>query len=789
MESFEGFSGLPRQSIPFSQKSKAWRKQNVDAAENLGGGQGSRIRRSRHNKAINYLLWDGITNKDDMMSTLNPDNIKDGTLNTEVQHHSVLQSKFNVLIGEEAKRYFEPRAMVTNPDAVSEKEAQMGEMLKAYIVQLIQDPNLDDQAKQAKLAKYIKYLKFEWQDFRELRANRIMKHYMEKLRMRKTFNDGFKDALIAGEEIYLCDIVSGEPIFKKLNPLNVYTVLSGRSNRIEDADVIILENYKSPGQLLEEYHMELKDSDVKQLESLAWFASSGTDPFTNSHKEPILITSGNDANADINGLIDLSTIAGGYNFGAFNDEGGNIRELKIFWKSRKQMKRVTYYDENGEEQIKIRPENYKLDKSAGETSKAFWANEWWEGTKLGSDIYVRMKPKEVQYFRLSNPAVCHPGIIGTVYNTNEGVGTSLIDRVKHYQYLYDSVWDNLKRAFSTYLGPILEVDISKIPEGWSMEQWMYYLKKMKIAVTDSFKEGQRGAAKGKLAGTYNTTGRVFNMDVGNYIQQMVGLLQYIEEQITLITGVSKQREGQTSARETATGIQQSIVQSNSITEPIFLEHDETKLRCMQIFVETAKYALKNNQIIGQHILDDGSTQMFNIPGDEFADADYDVVMTDGRAATEFKQAAIALAHAGMQNDKTDFSTLMDIYLSSSVMDIRRTIEAKEDAALQREQQRFETEQETQKQIAAQAAETQAATDKLDWDKAVLQSNTQIEVALINVKEEVTEVPTELDMGKLALEQQKRLDEMVKFNKEIAIKQQEVDVKRIAANKKPATSKG
>ena len=208
MGTFEGFSGLPRQSITFSQKNTAWRKRNVDAAENLGGAQGSHIRRSRKNKAINYQLWDGITDKNDMISTINPDNIKDNSLNTNIQHHSVFQSKFNVLIGEEAKRYFEPRAMVTNPDAVSEKEEQMGSMLKEYLMNIIQDQTLDDQQRQEKLKKYMKYLKFEWQDFRELRANRIMNHYVRKLSMKKKFNDGFKDALISSEEIYRIDVVS-----------------------------------------------------------------------------------------------------------------------------------------------------------------------------------------------------------------------------------------------------------------------------------------------------------------------------------------------------------------------------------------------------------------------------------------------------------------------------------------------------------------------------------------------------------------------------------------------------
>jgi hypothetical protein len=38
-----------------------------------------------------------------------------------------------------------------------------------------------------------------------------------------------------GEEIYQCDIVQDEPVLTKLNPLKVYTTMSGNSDRIEDA--------------------------------------------------------------------------------------------------------------------------------------------------------------------------------------------------------------------------------------------------------------------------------------------------------------------------------------------------------------------------------------------------------------------------------------------------------------------------------------------------------------------------------------------------------------------------
>lgn len=51
------------------------------------------------------------------------------------------------------------------------------------------------------------------------------------------------DAMICGEEIYQCDIVGGEPTFERLNPCKVHIFKNGFSNRVEDADLIILIDY------------------------------------------------------------------------------------------------------------------------------------------------------------------------------------------------------------------------------------------------------------------------------------------------------------------------------------------------------------------------------------------------------------------------------------------------------------------------------------------------------------------------------------------------------------------
>ena len=130
-----------------------------------------------------------------------------------------------------------------------------------------------------------------------------------------------------------------------------------------------------------------------------------------------------------------------------------------------------------------------------------------------------MRPRVVQYNRLSNPSRCHFGIVGSIYNLNDSKPFSLVDMMKPYSYLYDAIHDRLNKLLAKNWGKIIELDLSKVPAGWDISKWLYYAKTNNLAVIDSFKEGNVGAATGKLAGALNNASRgVIDAELGNIIQ-------------------------------------------------------------------------------------------------------------------------------------------------------------------------------------------------------------------------------------------------------------------------------
>jgi hypothetical protein len=215
---------------------------------------------------------------------------------------------------------------------------------------------------------------------------------------------------------------------------------------------------------------------------------------------------------------------------------------------------------------------------------------------------------------------------------------------------------------------------------------MHFAVVNKIAVVDSFKEGNHGAATGKLAGSMsNGTGsRSIDMETGSYIQQHIQLLEFIKMEMGEICGVSAQREGQISNRETVGGVERSVNQSSHITEYWFILHESVKIRVLEAFLETAKVALRNSENKKvQYILDDQTIEILNMEGEEFAESDYGILVTNTPKTLELEQAIKQYAQAFIQNGGS-MSTIMDIYFSPSLMDMRRKLETAEEEMSQRQ---------------------------------------------------------------------------------------------------------
>ena len=781
---------LPPHQLPFKRKNKEWRRAFVDWADSKTFSTNSLVRKSVMHKKINYDLLRGVLHMSDLELILNPDHLKAGFIPDRITHYPIMNSKLNVLIGEESKRVFDFRVVITNPNSISEIENTKRDAIRERLQQLLSDDSLNEDDFNQKLEQMNDYFTYEYQDMREVRANCLINHYMKELNIPLEFNKGFRDAATVAEEIYQCDIRGGEPTFEKVNPLKIRVYKSGYSNKIEDADMIAIEDYWSPGKIVDTYYEEIESlsaSDKKKL----------TDLLDNNVAGAAADHDSMDNIDDRNGFINVNLIgdeaiaANGYYFdpmGLFSDGvddsmmpydiAGNVRVLRVYWKSRRKIKKVKSYDEEtGEETFDFYPETYIIDKDKGEEETIFWVNEAWEGTKIGKDIYIGMRPRAVQYNRLSNPSRCHFGIVGSIYNMNDDRPFSLVDMMKPYNYLYDAIHDRLNKHLAKNWGKIVQLDLAKVPKGWDVEKWLYFAKTNNLAIVDSFKEGNSGLAKGHLAGSLNNASSgVIDAEMGNIIQQEINLLEFIKMEMSDVVGISRQREGQISNRETVGGVERATLQSSHITEWIFYMHEDVKKRALECFLETAKIALKGRTLKFNHILGTGAIQISEIDGDEFAENDYGLIVDSSNATQELNSKLDMLAQAALQNQALGFSTIMKLYGSCSLAEKQRMVESNEKKLQEQQQQQQQQQMEIQQMQIQQQAATEQARMEQEYKIHSEDNETKILIAEINSQAEADrlalmnkdyaeeDVYTQKDKAELA-EQIREFDLRLKLDRE------------------------
>lgn len=797
-------SNFPRQMLSFKAKNKEWRKKHLMWAANKTYFNYNPVRKSIKHKMINYNLINGNLTMEDLVTTINPDNLSSVFVPEKINHYPIINSKLRVLSGEEAKRPFDFRVIITNPNAISEIEQNKKNVLMQNLQSIIEDQSASEEEFNQRIEKLNEYITYEWQDIKEIQANEILKHYIKEYNMPLMFNKGFTDAMTISEEIYQCDIVGGEPVVEKIDPMKIRVFRSGYSDRIEDADVIVLEDYWSPGRIIDYYYDVLSKKDIEYIEKLPNNLGQGNlDSMDNIDERYGFINTSmvkdeitDDTYFDAESLFqNASTTSSLLPY----DLAGNIRVIRVYWKSKRKILKVKSYDpQTGEEQYDFYPENYVINENMGEEATTFWINEAWEGTLIGDTkdgIYVNMRPRPVQYNRLSNPSKCHFGIIGSIYNINGSKPFSLVDMMKQYNYTYDVIHDRLNKALASNWGAILEVDLSKIPKGWTIEKWLYYAKINHLAIIDSFKEGSAGASLGKLAGGLNNAGKgMLDTNIGNYIQQLINLLEFIKMEMSEVVGITKQREGQVSNRETVGGVERATLQSSHITEWLFTVHDDVKKRVLECFLDTARIALKGRNIKFQYILSDMSIKSMEVNGDDFAEADYGLIVDGSNSIQELQSKLDMLAQAALQNQTLSFSTIIKLYSTASLAEKQRLIEKDERAIQERQAQAQQQQLQSQERIA-QMQQEQAMAQMQQEDMLNQRDNeTKILIAEINsqsklqdyqpeeysqeAKDKLQEQIREFD-EKIKLEWAKHKETKNKNEKDAQLKQKQINKQKLS----------
>lgn len=776
-----GYYNFPAQAVlDVKKQDPQWQKDCIDCAIASINDKGEKsIRKSRFNKLKNYNFWNRKLDRAEMRRVTDPFGINPEEMPVNIKHYPLINSKIDVLAGEELSMRTEwvVRAMTTEVLDAKE-EVKKDEILKFLMQEIQSDEQFDKFKLQKKLENLDEFIKYSLQDVREIKSDRILQWAWRNpdFDLKNNFNRAFYDLMIAAEEIMCIDIIGGEPTPRKCNPLNVYTLGNSDTIFIDDSDVIVEDGYFSPGWIIDRYNEHLTNVEIQRIENRD----------TDIYQNPVFsITNWGIPNAQFSDtVIDTEIIEVDRIYG---NQYGNLDGVycaKTVWKSLRKLGDLKYYDEDGNEQHRVVPEQYKINRANGEEVEWYWEVEWWQGTRILDDIYVDIKPV---------PGNKCP-YVGIVANVNVNRAMSMIDKAKELNMLYDIFMYRLEFMYAKYTGPILEIDVAKKPDDFTLEQWVYYAQTMNLMVVDSFREINRGSATGTLAGNMNTTGKVLNMDIGSYIQSTMQMLISIVRSIDDITGVSPARQGSQSNIETVGGIERSVQSSSNSTKYWFNLHSKFQERFLNRYLNFCQFAWEDKKKKLQFIMGDLSTVIEEIDGKLLSNIDLCVFVTSSPEDQQLLQLTRLAMMDSIKQGNGTMSMLLKSYHSNSMAEITKKIEIMENKKMESEQQQAQQQQEAnEKQLAQnqqfheEEMDIQREGNRIKEEASIRQ--TEVEYAKIKgsmpTGEDELEIEKPLDRDRFELDKDIKYRDLEIKQKALDLKKHQVEVNKVLEEKKLA----
>lgn len=769
----------PNQRLTRKQKEaggKRWFKDQIDTLDRVSfskGGvfgfseTGSGISEYRRMK-VNYDLFNNIINKTDFESICYPFGKEVGELPADFTNKDIISGKIKALLGMEMRRPFSWKVVATNEEATTRREQEETSRLRDFVVSSIMNPirmdierkymeqtkgrelTPDEQTQlQAQIEQELqtmtppevkRYMERDHQDPAEVLSHQILEYLIQKQDIKMKFNKAWKHGLISGREIFWVGIVNGEPVVKVINPIRFDYDKSPDLDYIEEGEWACYEMYMTPSEIVKYFGPEFTPKEIDEIYEDYSHASTLPDS---------AFTFRNDGTTAIMG----------------------IRVIHCEWKSLKAIKFVKGISPvTGETYEDMVDETYQLNPEAGDIEiTTEWVPTKYEGYKIGEDKYAWLREVPGQYKDLDNLYNCKLSYIGATYDDLNSEVTSLVDRMKYYQYMYNVLWYRIELLTASDDGKALLLNLNLIPKsaGLDIEKWMYYFKANKIGLMDPSEEGNKGNPNmGEAA-------KEVDMSLASDIAKYMQLLEYIEKRCGESVGITKQIEGQIGSEEAVRNTQQALIQSANIIEPYFEVHNNIKRNVLQSLIEVAKVAYAEFQpAYLSYILDDMSRKIIEMDYDLLENSTYGIFVSNSMKSNEALQMVQQLSHAALQNQRIELSDVIKIMRSESIREAEELLLVAEKDRIQREQAI------QQQQIQSQEQQANAARE---WERE------KLGIEHTNTMEEI-QLKGEIDLQKqtilsLGFNEDKDMDrdgepdvlEVYKTGKDVEIKQQKIDL--------------
>jgi len=799
---------------------ESWIKNTMDYFANKAYAE---YVKNRETFVKNYDLVKGILRPEDFYETPEvksfTDMLKaDLELPKYVKHYSILTPPINTLLGELVKRPDIHKVKAFDDDSKAEELQQKTQFLQKVIIekarqeimtqmaqQGIAEMPEEDEINQMTMDQVQDYLD-NYTSVAEKWANHILACQKVDFGMKEKSEDAFRDLLISAREFFHVYEDNSKLGFnvEVANPKNTWFLTtpdrkytSDNSNRGQGAYAAGTVEVMELSEIIEKV-LDLTKEEIDHLRSSLQdyglinvresnlgnpAVGDGINTINYDTYDPLVLRTrmiiesemkeNNDSLKDFLGLTS--------NVSSF---GYKYVVVRAYWISKRKVGRVMYEDDMGNLQSMLVDETYKqgdLPTQVGKTEWG-WINQWYQGTKIGPDIY-HVKP-----YKLLN----YCPIIGQTFEVKNTESRSLVDLMKPFQVIYNVCMNQLFKLLEKEIGNVASVNIRRVPrvkDGDAQDDidiWELEARERGIMFDDDSPENTKAPV--------TNTSVVRNVDLtrSSEIQARYNLAIQMKNECWELIGLNRQRLGGITATETATGTNTALSQSYAQTEPLFAAHEYVLNQVYQAVVDAAQYVESNNPVSTvSYITNEGESAFVEVNGNDLKLRDLKVFVTSRPQDTQAFNELRLLAQPLLQNGGS-FTDVIELYSTNSIRQmkgvfdkLRQRQQQMEDQRMQQEQQKIEQQQqqfEQAQQMAMQQKQMDQAHD--DYQRELDRLNKK-EVALIQALGRNENAAVDVDQSGVAdaLEVSKLSAEQDKAEKSYSMKMQEIQSKQLADREK------
>lgn len=656
---------FPRQKISEKEKlskpkdgSKSWGELCIDAVIDNSTFSGGR---NKNNIAKYYEVYNGIIDEKLYEHLTNPFNTKDPRYKrypAKIRSYNIIKPVIDLLVGEKSKQPLNYTVICTNSDVkIKAEEAKQQLIYNILQQQFINELNASgmetgiESKETPDVSEAIKEFDRSYKDNRVIIGQKSLDYLYYNLNLRDELQEGFLDWLISGEVYSYKGISYDDVDYEIINPLDIDYYASPNVKFVEGAQWVCRKSIATPNDVIDKFRHLLNDDEIDRLE----------DPYS------------------YDDVVDMIIPRSNYSETAH-------KEIGIFhcvWKSFRKIGFLTYVDELGEIQSMIVDETFKIDDPETQLVEWEWITQYWEGYKIGRDIYVGIQPVEAQRNKLNNISISKCPYNGRIYSNRNAPSISAVFLGIPYQILYNVFHYKLELSIAKHKDNIILMEINTIPKrhGWDEEKFMYWADANGFAFIDSTATGKSGERV-----TFNQF-QVLNSQIGDYISKMFDLLVFVKQEWEDILGISRQRKGNTFASDAVGNNERAVFQSSIMTEEIFRKYDNFVEKELNGLLDVSKVAWKNGKK-ASYLNSEYKQVLLDIEELEYAESEFSVFVTKASEEIEKLEMLRNLSLQFAQNGSRP-STIAEILDSKNFVEIKnklREIETLEQEIASQQQQ-------------------------------------------------------------------------------------------------------